>query len=330
MSDRGEALQRERNPSIDKSKNRLRRCVQNDQKRNVYMNPALAETHFPKLTLLNRGKVRDIYDLRNTLLIVATDRISCFDVVLPTAIPGKGRVLTQLSSFWFRQIDGIVSHHLISTRPEEFPRECSPYFDTLRGRSMVVRKAEPLPVECIVRGYLVGSGWKEYQRNGSVCGIRLPRGLLEASRLDEAIFTSSTKAPQGEHDQNISFGEAVRLIGKSNAEKIREKSLAIYQHARAIAEKKGVIIADTKFEFGIHNNELILIDEVLTPDSSRFWPLKGYQPGKVPESLDKQYVRDYLMDIHWDVTTPPPLLPDEVVRNTQKKYEEVLERLTSS
>jgi phosphoribosylaminoimidazole-succinocarboxamide synthase len=290
---------------------------------------AISETNLPGLFLRNRGKVRDLYDLGESLLIVATDRISCFDVVLPTPIPGKGRVLTLLSAFWFRRMEDILDHHLITVRTEEFPPPCHPYGEILRERSMLVRKCEPLPVECIVRGYLVGSGWKEYQKKGSVCGVPLPPGLKEASRLDAPIFTPSTKAPIGEHDENISFADAVRLVGARVAEEIKERSLSVYARARAMAEERGIIIADSKFEFGILGGKILLIDELLTPDSSRFWPVDGYHEGRAPNSFDKQYVRDYLTGIQWDVKTPPPHLPEEVVRNTQKKYEEVLQRLTS-
>lgn len=273
--------------------------------------------------------MRDIYDLGETLLIVATDRISCFDVVLPTAIPGKGRVLTLLSSFWFERIRNVLPHHMISTNAADFPEACRPHLAALKERSMIVKKAEPLPVECIVRGYLAGSGWKEYREKRSVSGIPLPSGLEEASRLEEPIFTPSTKAPMGEHDVNISFDEAARIVDEKTAREMREKSIAIYTLARELAEERGIIIADTKFEFGLTGGKLTVIDEILTPDSSRFWPREGYRPGRTPDSFDKQYVRDYLIGIRWDVNTPPPPLPDEVVRNTQKKYEEVLEKLTS-
>jgi len=283
----------------------------------------------PGLTLFNRGKVRDIYDLGDKLLLVASDRISAFDVILPTLIPGKGKILTELSEFWFGIIKDIVRHHLITTRVEEFPAVCQPHKAQLEGRAMLVKKCNPAPVECIVRGYLAGSGWKDYQKTGTVCGVPLPKGLLEASRLDEPIFTPSTKAPVGEHDINITFDEMVEKVGAKNAEKKRDATIAIYNRARELAEKKGIIIADTKLEFGMEGDEVILIDEVLTPDSSRFWPMDGYKPGKTPDSFDKQFVRDYLLSLPWDMKTPPPELPPEIVRKTQEKYLEALRRLTS-
>ena len=283
----------------------------------------------PGLTLFNRGKVRDIYDLGNKLLLVASDRISAFDVILPTLIPGKGKILTELSEFWFAITKDIVRDHLITTKVEEFPAACQPHKAQLEGRAMLVKKCNPAPVECIVRGYLAGSGWKDYQKTGTVCGVPLPKGLLEASRLDEPIFTPSTKAPVGEHDINITFDEMVEKVGAKNAEKKRDVTIAIYKRARALAEKKGIIIADTKLEFGMEGDEVILIDEVLTPDSSRFWPMDGYKPGKTPDSFDKQFVRDYLLSLPWDMKTPPPELPPEIVRKTQEKYLEALRRLTS-
>jgi len=281
------------------------------------------------LKLFNRGKVRDIYDLGDKLLLVASDRISAFDVVLPTLIPGKGKILTQLSEFWFGVMKDIVPNHLISTNVDEFPPACQPHKAKLEGRSMLVKKSTPAPVECIVRGYLVGSGWKDYQATGSVCGIKLPKGLQEASRLDEPIFTPSTKAPVGAHDVNISFDEMIGKVGKKLAEQMRDVTLAIYLRARELAEKKGIIIADTKLEFGIEGDTIILIDEVLTPDSSRFWPLDGYRPGKTPDSFDKQYVRDYLLTLNWDMKPPAPELPPEIVEKTQEKYKEALRRLTA-
>lgn len=281
------------------------------------------------LTLFSRGKVRDIYDLGDQLLLVATDRISAFDVVLPTLIPDKGKILTQLSEFWFAIIKDIIPHHLITTDVDKFPAACQPHKAKLEGRTMLVKKSTPAPVECIVRGYLVGSGWKDYQQNGSVCGIPLPKGLVEASRLDKPIFTPSTKAPVGAHDVNITFDEMVTKVGRIRAEKMRDATVAIYSRARELAEKKGIIIADTKFEYGFEGNEVILIDEVLTPDSSRFWPMDGYKPGKTPDSFDKQFVRDYLVNLPWDMKSPPPELPPEIVKKTQEKYREALKRLTS-
>jgi len=289
----------------------------------------MAEETLPGLKLFNRGKVRDIYDLGDKLLLVASDRISAFDVVLPTRIPDKGKILTAMSVYWFDVIKDIIPHHLITTDVNEFPPACQPYRAELEGRTMLVKKSMPAPVECIVRGYLVGSGWKDYQQTGTVCGIPLPKGLMEASRLEEPIFTPSTKAPVGAHDVNISFEEMVGKVGRIRAEKMRHATIAIYRRAREIAEKKGIIIADTKLEFGIEGDEVILIDEVLTPDSSRFWPADGYHPGKTPDSFDKQFVRDYLINLPWDMKSPPPELPPEIVKKTQEKYREALTRLTS-
>ncbi|MGH7930999.1 MAG: phosphoribosylaminoimidazolesuccinocarboxamide synthase, partial [Candidatus Binatia bacterium] len=255
----------------------------------------MAEETLSNLTLFNRGKVRDIYDLGDRLLIVASDRISAFDVILPTLIPDKGKILTALSAYWFGVMRDIVPNHLITTNVDEFPASCLPHKAALAGRSMLVKKSHPATVECVVRGYLAGSGWKDYQRSGRVCGIALPHGLVEASRLDEPIFTPATKAPVGEHDLNITFAQMTEIIGRRIAEKLRAFSIAIYQRAREIAEKKGIIIADTKFEFGVEGKNIMLIDEVLTPDSSRFWPVVNYQPGKTPDSFDKQFVRDYLL-----------------------------------
>ena len=282
------------------------------------------------LPLFRRGKVRDIYDLGDRLLMVASDRISCFDVVLPTEIPGKGKILTALSAYWFQAMEDIIPHHLLTTEVEHLPDICRRYRDKLEGRSMLVKNAAPAPVECIVRGYLFGSAWEEYREFGHVCGISLPRGLLEASRLEKPIFTPSTKAPVGEHDENITFAQMVERVGREKAEKMREISIAIYLRAREMAEARGIIIADTKLEFGLVKGEVILIDELLTPDSSRFWPVEGYQPGKAPESFDKQYVRDYLLSLNWDTSPPVPALPPEVVQKTQEKYSEALRRLTAS
>ena len=264
----------------------------------------MADETLSGLKLFNRGKVRDIYELGDMLLLVASDRISAFDVVLPTLIPEKGKILTELSVYWFNLIKDIIPHHLITTDVDQFPEACRPHRASLEGRSMLVKKCTPAPVECIVRGYLVGSGWKDYQQNGSVCGIPLPKGLVEASRLDEPIFTPSTKAPVGAHDVNITFDEMVTKVGRRRAEKMRDSTVAIYGRARELAEKKGIIIADTKFEFGFEGDEVILIDEVLTPDSSRFWPMDGYKPGMTPDSFDKQFVRDYLINLPWDMKSP--------------------------
>ncbi|MGW8207562.1 MAG: phosphoribosylaminoimidazolesuccinocarboxamide synthase [Syntrophobacteria bacterium] len=286
------------------------------------------ETNFPNLTLRGRGKVRDIYDLGEQLLIVATDRISAYDVVMPTPIPDKGRILTKISAFWFRALAEVVDNHLVTVNIDEFPEQCRPYAEELEGRSMLVTKAKPLPVECIVRGYLSGSGWKDYERQGSVCGITLPPGLLESSSLESPIFTPSTKAERGLHDENIDFATLGEKVGTSLAEKLRELSIALYEKGAAIAGQRGIIIADTKFEFGTVGDQLALIDEVLTPDSSRFWPADKYEPGRSQESFDKQYLRDYLDQSGWNHKPPAPQLPDEVVQNTRTRYLEALERLT--
>jgi phosphoribosylaminoimidazole-succinocarboxamide synthase len=259
---------------------------------------------------------------------VATDRISAFDVVLPNAVPGKGRVLTEISKYWFSQTEAIVKNHLITTEVKDFPSVCRPHAALLEGRSMLVKRTRPLPVECVVRGYLTGSGLKEYKAAGTVSGIELPPGLTEASRLPEPIFTPSTKAEVGEHDVNIDFDMVVRLVGKDTAYEIKKHTLAIYKRACELAEPKGIIIADTKLEFGIYHDEVILIDEVLTPDSSRFWPKNDYREGVVQKSFDKQFVRDYLLSLKWDQRPPAPVLPDDVVRRTSEKYFEVLSMLT--
>lgn len=293
------------------------------------METALYDTVFPELNLVRRGKVRDIYDLGDALLMVATDRISAFDVVMPNPVPGKGRILTRMSRFWFEMMESLVPNHLISTDVQQFPESCRPYVDVLRDRSMLVRKADPLSVECIVRGYISGSGWKSYLESGSVCGIRLPEGLRESDRFPEPIFTPSTKADLGLHDENISFDQVENTLGKDLAVRLRDISLSIYKQAVAFAEPRGIIIADTKFEFGLIDDELVLIDEILTPDSSRFWPKDDYRPGGPQKSFDKQYVRDYLLSLDWDQKPPAPELPPEVVENSRKKYEEALVRLTS-
>ena len=285
------------------------------------------ESNIDGLSPPTRGKVRDIYDLGDALLIVTTDRLSAFDVVLPTPIPHKGRVLSSLSRFWFERTAHLVRNHLLD-RPLESVVPAA-WVERLRGRSQIVRKAKPLPVEAVVRGYLVGSGWEEYKRSGSVCGMRLPAGLLQAAKLPETIFTPSTKAPMGSHDQNITFEDAVSLLGAETANRVRDLSLALYRFGAAWAEKRGIIIADTKFEFGFVDGELILIDEVMTPDSSRFWPESDYRPGSSPPSFDKQYVRDYLTSIGWNKEPPAPELPAEVVRKTSEKYLEALRRLTT-
>jgi phosphoribosylaminoimidazole-succinocarboxamide synthase len=285
------------------------------------------KTEMPDIGEPKRGKVRDIYDLGEHLLLIATDRISAFDVVLPDGIPGKGNVLTRISLFWFRQMKDIVSNHIVAISVDEFPEKVRKYREILEGRSVMVKKADPLPVECIVRGYLAGSGWKEYMKSGTVCGIALPHGLVESSKLPEPFYTPSTKAVEG-HDINISFEEVIRIVGRDRAETLREVSLRIYGKAREIAEKKGVIIADTKLEFGFSQGGLILIDELLTPDSSRFWSKRDYQPGGGQDSFDKQIVRDYLLTLDWDKTYPGPMLPEEIVSKTAARYREILEILT--
>jgi len=288
----------------------------------------ITTTDFPTLKLSKRGKVRDIYEIGNYLLIVATDRLSAFDVVFAQGIPFKGQVLTQISRYWFERTRDIISHHLISTDVEDFPKECAPYHEVLAGRSMLVKKTAPLPVECVVRDYLSGSGWNEYRAAGAICGIKLPEGLIESQKLPEPIFTPATKAEMGAHDENITFQSAAVLVGVGVAQEMREKSLRIYQRAAALAEQKGMIIADTKMEFGLRGGEMLLIDELLTPDSSRFWPKDKYALGRPQESYDKQYVRDYLLSINWDKKPPAPDLPTEVILTTSQKYLEALEKLT--
>ncbi|MBZ0159037.1 phosphoribosylaminoimidazolesuccinocarboxamide synthase [Candidatus Methylomirabilis sp.] len=290
--------------------------------------PIVLQTEFPDLVLCARGKVRDIYDFGDRLLLVATDRISAFDVVLPTAIPGKGSVLTALSEFWFHMTADLTPNHLITTEVEAYPEACRPYRETLAGRSMLVRKTKPLPIECIVRGYLTGSGWIEYQKTGAVCGIPLPTGLVESCRLNPSLFTPSTKAEQGAHDVNITFDEAAAQLDVELAERVRDVSLALYERARTYALERGIIIADTKFEFGLHDGNLLLIDEALTPDSSRFWPCDSYAAGRSQPSFDKQFVRDYLKSIAWNMKAPAPELPREIVERTSEKYREALRRLT--
>jgi phosphoribosylaminoimidazole-succinocarboxamide synthase len=287
----------------------------------------ISTTEFNTLTLKGRGKVRDIYDLGDQLLIVATDRMSAFDVVMPNPIPDKGRILTQLSKFWFDLTKEIVSNHVISTEVKDYPEACEPYQKILKDRSMLVMKTEVLPVECVVRGYLSGSGWVEYRKTGKVCGIQLPKGLVESSKLDEPIFTPATKAEMGLHDENINFERVEKIIGRELAKKLKTLSLTIYKKARDVAEKKGIIIADTKMEFGVKDKKLILIDELLTPDSSRFWPKNEYQPGGPQKSFDKQFLRDYLLSIRWDKSPPAPQLPEEIVQKTREKYLEAYERL---
>ena len=292
------------------------------------MKTNVIKTDFPGLKIFKRGKVRDVYDLGDTLLMVATDRISAFDVVMPDPIPDKGKILTKISIFWFDLMKPLLKNHIISSKTDDYPEECKKYADILEGRSMLVKKTNPLPVECVVRGYISGSGWKSYQESGRICGIKLPEGLKESEKLAETIFTPSTKEEVGTHDVNIDFDEAVNLIGKDIAEKVKSLSYEIYKKGAEIAEEKGIIIADTKFEFGLIEDEIILIDEVLTPDSSRFWPKETYRPGGSQESFDKQYLRDYLLSINWDQKPPAPPLPEEVIKNTRNKYIEALNKLT--
>lgn len=288
------------------------------------MSDAMLHSELPGMTPL-KGKVRDVYDFGDRLLFVATDRISAFDWVLPTAIPDKGRVLTQLSDFWFRRLD--VPNHLLGLDPAALPLPAGTDVASLQGRSMVVRKATVFPVECVVRGYLAGSGWKEYRQSQMVCGLPLPGGLQECSQLPEPIFTPATKAASG-HDENIPFERMCDIVGTDRAKELRQLSLHIYQAAAAIARQKGILLADTKFEFGLSTDSVLLIDEVLTPDSSRFWPADGYQPGRSQPSFDKQFVRDWLESVKWDKNSPPPALPAEIVQKTREKYVDAFERLT--
>ncbi|GAC1409211.1 MAG: phosphoribosylaminoimidazolesuccinocarboxamide synthase [Actinomycetota bacterium] len=273
---------------------------------------------------IKQGKVRDLYRTSEGILMVASDRLSAYDVVLPTPIPDKGSVLTGLSAFWFGKMAGIIGNHLLSTTPEDFPPEAKQHAEALRGRSMLVRETAVVPIECVARGYISGSGWKEYRKSGTVCGIKLPEGLQESDKLPEPIFTPSTKADVG-HDENISFEQACEIAGAETMERLRDATLRIYSEAARFAESKGIIIADTKFEFGTVNGEIVLIDEVLTPDSSRFWPADQYQPGSSPPSFDKQYVRNWLDASGWDHNPPGPELPAEVVANTRSKYVEAFE-----
>ncbi len=287
----------------------------------------LLNTNFSGMTLASTGKVRDIYALDSHLLIVATDRISAFDVIMPNPVPGKGEVLTRMSAFWFEKMGDIIPNHVVSTDPDAYPAACAPYREILRGRSMLVKKAKPLPVECVVRGYLSGSGWKDYQQGKPVSGITLPAGLKESARLPRTIFTPSTKAPDGEHDMPISREQMVGIIGADLTDRIIRTSIAVYERAVGIAAAAGMIIADTKMEFGLLDDELILIDELLTPDSSRFWPKDDYEEGRSQKSFDKQFLRDYLLSIGWNQTPPAPELPAEIIEKTGEKYREALTRL---
>ena len=291
------------------------------------MTQAVRETNFPDVPLFARGKVRDVYDLGNNLLIVATDRVSAFDVVMPTPIPGRGIILTQMSLFWFRLMDDIVSNHVVTADVSQFPNRLQKYADVLEGRSMIVRKANRIDIECVVRGYLAGSGWKDYKKTGTVCGHELPPGLVESSRLPEPIFTPATKAESG-HDENISVDHAAEIIGKEVIDELERLSIALYERGRSYADSRGIIIADTKFEFGWIDNRLSLIDEVLSPDSSRFWPKDSYEAGRSQDSFDKQYVRDYLETTGWDKESAPPPLPDDIVAKTREKYVEAYRKLT--
>jgi phosphoribosylaminoimidazole-succinocarboxamide synthase len=288
------------------------------------------QTEFPDLTLAGRGKVRDIYDLGEALLIVTSDRISAFDVIMNEGIPDKGYVLNQISAFWFRQMEEIIPNHIISTDVADFPPSCQKYSDILRGRSMLVKKAQPLPAECIVRGYISGSGWKDYLATGAICGIPLPAGMKESEKLPQPIFTPSTKAELGTHDENITFEKMAELCGQELAEQVRDVTLKIYSRARDIAAEKGIIIADTKFEYGMYEGKLIIIDECMTPDSSRFWPSDQYLPGGPQPSFDKQFLRDYLETLDWGKTAPAPPLPEEIIERTAAKYREALEQLTGT
>ncbi|MCP3900034.1 MAG: phosphoribosylaminoimidazolesuccinocarboxamide synthase [Desulfobacteraceae bacterium] len=294
------------------------------------MNTVVTQTNFEDLKLAAKGKVRDIYEIDDALLMVTSDRLSAFDVVLPDPIPDKGSVLTQISVFWFDKFKNIVDNHLINTDVDQYPDQLKKYYDILKNRSMLVKKAKPLPVECIVRGYISGSGWKSYQEEGHVCGIKLPPGLTESEKLPEPLFTPSSKAEVGDHDINISFDETIDLIGKEKAEKLKELSLKIYNKGAEIANEKGIIIADTKFEFGILDNEIILIDEVLTPDSSRFWPKATFSPGKSQKSYDKQAIRDWLSDSGWDKKAPGPKLPEEIINKTSETYKTIYKLLTGN
>lgn len=287
--------------------------------------PVLLQTDIPGFSV-HRGKVRDILDLVDRFLIIATDRISAFDCILPNGIPEKGKILTEMSLFWFNFVNDIVPNHLITANVNEYPPELLPYRDQLEGRSMLVRKAKRLDVECVVRGYITGSGWESYQKTGTVCGIKLPTGLIESEKLTENIFTPSTKAESG-HDENVSFGVIVEMLGYDLTDKLQRLSLAVYEKARLYAETRGIIIADTKFEFGIVDEEIILIDEILTPDSSRFWPADRYKPGQSQLSFDKQYVRDYLNGLGWNKKPPAPDLPAEIVTRTARKYQQALKLL---
>ncbi len=290
--------------------------------------PSIPKTQFDDLSLVRQGKVRDIFDTGDSLLMVTTDRLSAFDVVLPDIIPDKGKVLNQISVFWFKQMESIVKNHIITTNVDEYPKEFKQHASALKKRSMLVKKAKPLVIEFIVRGYITGSGWSSYLKEGHVCGIKLPEGLKESDKLEQPLFTPSTKAEVGDHDINISFDEAAKIIGHKMAEKLKNLSLELYNRGAKLALTKGIIIADTKFEFGLLDGEIILIDEILTPDSSRFWPLSEYEPGRSQNSFDKQYVRDWLTESGWNKTPPGPKLPQELIDRTSNTYKEIYKRLT--
>ena len=292
------------------------------------MEKVILQTNFSDLKQFKKGKVRDMYDLGDSLLMVSSDRLSAFDVIMNDGIPYKGQVLTKISEFWFKYVEDIIDNHIITTDVNEYPDVCKPYAEDLKDRSMVVKKAELIPLECIVRGYVSGSGWNDYKKYGSICGIKLPEGLKESDKLEEPIFTPSTKAEIGDHDENISEEKAKEIIGEERYNTLKEKAIAIYKKASNYALEKGIIIADTKMEFGLYEDKIILIDELLTPDSSRFWPLDEYEPGRAQNSYDKQYVRDYLLSINFNKQPPPPKLPEEVIKNTSAKYKEALYKLT--
>lgn len=295
----------------------------------AYLEQVITETNLDGLGPIRRGKVRDIYDLGDSLLLVATDRLSAYDVVMPQGIPFKGKVLTRISEFWFGKMQDIVPNHLKSTLVYDFPPACKPHWDVLRDRTMWVKKTKPLPVECVVRGYLSGSGWNEYRETGAVCGVPLPKGLVESSRLPEPIFTPATKEEAGVHDENITFDRMQERVGPELAERVRTLSLSIYRRAARLAEERGIIIADTKMEFGVdEKGEVMLIDELLTPDSSRFWPKEKYKPGTGQPSFDKQFVRDYLLSINFNKKPPGPKLPEEIILKTSALYLEALKILT--
>lgn len=288
----------------------------------------ILQTNFPKLKLYTKGKVRDIYEIGDYLLLVSTDRLSAFDVIMNQGIPYKGMVLTKISEFWFNFTKDIIPNHFITTDVDKYPAECREYSDILRNRSMLIKKAKVIPIECIVRGYITGSGWKDYKRTGEISGIKLPAGLQESEKFPEPIITPSTKAEIGEHDENISAEQALHIVDKETFKAVKNATINIYKKASEYALTKGIIIADTKFEFGKINGQIILVDEVLTPDSSRFWPLDKYEKGRSQESYDKQFVRDYLMSINFNMQPPPPPLPDEIIRKTSEKYLDIYKKLT--